>query len=228
MIRRMLTVIGVIGVLCCLPAWAQGQGQGQGGDWPINVDRTTDMVGALFCNPCADPPEVLEIVDGSSHEMIAARPQYNEAGTFVGMDWRIHMNHQGLKAIGHDLMTNEQGQMIDANGNVVQRCRDAARVPDAPTTEYSIPGHYQYTQNVSGENNKGEATEVFMCHMISHGSEENALVHYNGHINVDFSTGTLEYTLDKDNLWCKCAGPDQDGDADCQNWPDNCINLILY
>ncbi len=221
----------VLSLTWVLPVRAERGGGGEEG-WDISVDQSVNYTGARFCNPCANPPQVLEITEGSQTISGNLRKLVNDDGALTAWELRLHVTHQGTKATGYDLVVNEMGELLDSDGNVVSRCGEAALAKDADgesiTTEYSIPGHYQYIRSIAMDGNVADVTEVFACHLISHGKGgNNAIVHYRGRIAIT-DHGDLTFELDTDRLWCKCAGPADDGVVSCQDSPEGCVDAVLY
>ena len=71
------------------------------------------------------------------------------------------------------LENNENGEIVLEGGQPVKATDENG---EFITTDYEIPGHYQYRSNLNPNHKDGDhwsITEVFMCHLISHGSEAN-------------------------------------------------------
>lgn len=223
-----LTVVFFSGVGLSAAGGNQGGNQGGGGAWDFEKDVTYSVVGRKMYNGCASPPQILELTEGTNHITAKGRKVLDEGGLLQSWDLNLHHNHQAVKAIGYDLVVGADGQPVVENGAYV-RAKDADG--NFITTEYSIPGTYNFGQRIHrNEDNQFTRHEVFMCNMISHGSKPNVLIHFNGELHIDADGN---YTHETENFWCKCVGagngPTENGAVDCDAWPENCVPTpLLY
>jgi hypothetical protein len=186
-----------------------------------------DVIGdGIVVNPCVDPPQLIEDFEGDHHMKGTMKYVYDDDDNLLGWEGHWHFNHQGVSAVGYDIEIDENGdwvwdgdrpkKAVDEDGNFI-------------TTDYQVPGTYNWTQNLNENHKDGEhwsVTETFMCKLVSHGSAGNAMIHFNGHTTV---TEGGQIDMYQDNYWCKCsgAGPDMNGPVDCDEFGDFCQEPFL-
>lgn len=188
---------------------------GEGGPWDVDMNLEWEMAGLRMINYCTDPPQLIELTDGVHKLDIKARKVLDGDGTWLeAYDLHRHENHMGAKGIGYDLV-------VDENGDPVKPYTKVEVDGEYVTTEYSIPGTFNINQRINKNNGKFERTGTFMCILVSHGSAPNAMFHWNEHMTI-LEDGTV--TVDQENAWCKCvgAGPEGNGEVDCDEFPDAC------
>ena len=216
--RKVIVAVAImIGVLAAGSALAE--------KWDKTVELTVPIAstlgsGAPVFNMCANPPEVLEF-SGNTHIVAKFNWITDENGVKLGLESMRHANHQNGGAIGYDVVLNPDGTIKVENGQPVKATDENGNFI---TTEYEVPGHYQWVANLNENHKDGDhwsITEVFMCHLISHVREANAQIHFNGHTTFTEGGQVDMYT---DNYWCKCAGagPGQNGPVDCSTFGEFC------
>jgi len=213
--------------------------------WFVNVSWETP-ISWTYINPCQDVWQAVE-ASGTEHWTLKLRQNLDQEGGLESWDVHIHFNHQNGNGVGYDLEMetpgsfNEGGEVkLDDDGKVIRLVDEDGNFI---TTDYEVPGHWQWVQNVNKQEN---INEVYICHLISHGKTGNLLIHINrslvfkmvdenGDID-DPANWVVELDGEEiqdgaslgnitEHVWCKCAGagPDANGVVDCDEFPDNCI-----
>lgn len=197
----------------------------QAGGWDLDWDADIPISGLLgnsvVINPCTDPPQLIEDWTGDHHMTSKWKKVTDDDGNMLGWEGHFHANHQNGGATGYDLVVDDNGDIVWEDGAPKKAVDEDGNFI---TTEYEIPGTYNWVQNLNENHKDGDhwsITEVFMCNLISHGSAGNGLIHFNGHTTMTEGGQIDVYT---DNYWCKCAGagPDKNGIVDCTTFMDFC------
>jgi hypothetical protein len=207
---------------CCLLVLAVGSANADNDKLDIDINDTWDATGERLLNACTDPPQIIEVTDGTHHFTMKGTKIFDAEGhVYNGWDMNIHMNHQGMKGVGYDIKLDDNGDPVMEGGQYVKATDEEGNFIE---TEYSLPGMMNFNSNVPGDDNFTETSIniTFMCNLISHGSAPNLLLHFNGRVILNDDGEVVEWV--NENYWAKCsgAGPDGNSVVDCNEWPDFC------
>ena len=219
-----------VGLVLCVGLLVSGLVYADGFDIEGSIEiPIADVLGDnLVINPCADPPQLIEDFDGMHAMRAKLKYVRDDDDNIIAMEGHMNFNHKGVTAVGYTIELDEEGEWV-WDGDKPKKAVDEDG--EFITTDYNVPGTYTWVQNLNENHKDGDhwsITEVFMCKLVSKGSQGNGMIHFNGHTTV---TEGGEIDMYTENYWCKCQGmgqmPADNGPVDCEQFEEFCQEPIL-